>query len=89
MDPIQEILQESKTIAVVGLSSNPARPSHDVAEYLQRAGYKIIPVNPNEVQVLGEKAYPDLLSVPGPVDIVDIFRNPRAVPEVVRQAIAK
>jgi uncharacterized protein len=88
VDPIQEILQQSKTIAVVGLSSNPARPSHDVAEYLQRAGYKIIPVNPNENQVLGEKAYPDLLSVPEPIDIVDIFRNPRAVPEVIRQAIA-
>ncbi len=89
MDPIQEILEQTKTIAVVGLSSNPARPSYGVAEYLQRAGYKIIPVNPNEKEVLGEKAYPDLLSVPGPVDVVDIFRNPEAVPAIVQQAIQK
>ena len=73
MDPIQEILESSKTIAVVGLSGNPARPSHGVAEYLQRHGYKIIPVNPNENQVLDMKAYPDLL----------------AVPEIVQQAIQK
>ncbi len=89
MDPIQEILQKSKTIAVVGLSSKPERPSHQVAMYLQRNGYKIIPVNPNERQVLGEKAYPDLTSVPGAIDIVDIFRNPAAVPDVVNQAIQK
>lgn len=87
MDPIKEILEQSKTIAVVGLSSNPERPSLGVAQYLQRAGYRIIPVNPNETQVLGEKAYPDLLAVPVPIDVVDIFRNPSAVPEVVEQAI--
>jgi predicted CoA-binding protein len=89
MDPISKILQDAETIAVVGLSSNPARPSYDVAQYLQRSGYRIIPVNPNESAVLGEKAYPDLLSVPGRVDIVDIFRRPEYVPDVVQQAIAK
>lgn len=89
MDPISKILQDAQTIAVVGLSSNPARPSYDVAQYLQRSGYRIIPVNPNESQVLGEKAYPDLLSVPGRVDIVDIFRRPEYVPGIVQQAIAK
>ncbi len=89
MDPIKEILEQAKTIAVVGLSNNPARPSLGVAQYLQRQGYKIIPVNPNEKEVVGEKAYPDLLSVPNPVDVVDIFRNPDAVPEIVRQAIQK
>lgn len=89
MDPISKILGEAETIAVVGLSSNPARPSHDVAEYLQRNGYRIIPVNPNEQEVLGERAYPDLASVPGPIDIVDIFRRPEYVPDIVTQAIAK
>lgn len=87
MDPIQEILEQSKTIAVVGLSDNPSKASYEIAEYLQNQGYKIIPINPNISEVLGEKAYPDLLSVPEPVDIVDIFRNPDAVPEIVRQAI--
>ncbi len=87
MDPIQEILEQSKTIAVVGLSNNPERPALGVARYLQNHGYRIIPVNPKEKEVLGEKAYPDLLSVPESVDIVDIFRNPEAVPPVVDQAI--
>ncbi len=89
MDPIREILEQSKTIAVVGLSSKPTRPSYQVAEYLQRQGYRIIPVNPNESEVLGEKAYPDLLSVPEAIDIVDVFRNPDAVPQVVGQAVQK
>ncbi len=89
MDPISKILNEAQTIAVVGLSSNPARPSYGVAQYLQRSGYRIIPVNPNERQVLGEDAYPDLLSVPYAIDIVDIFRRPEYVPEIVQQAIAK
>lgn len=89
MDPISKILSEAETIAVVGLSSNPARPSHDVAAYLQRNGYRIIPINPNETEVLGEHAYPDLASVPGKIDIVDIFRRPEFVPEIVNQAIAK
>jgi predicted CoA-binding protein len=89
MDPILEILTSNKIIAMVGLSSSPDRPSNEVGQYLQQAGYTIIPVNPNETEVLGAKAYPDLLSVPGPVDIVDIFRNPEAVPAVVEQAIQK
>ncbi len=89
MDPIARILNTSKTIAVVGASNNPARPSYEVAQYLQSKGYKIIPVNPAITQFLGEKAYPDLLSVPEPVDVVDVFRNPDAVPEIVEQAIAK
>ena len=74
---------------MVGLSSNPDRPSNEVAMYLLRAGYTIIPVNPNETEVLGHKSYPDLLSVPEPIDVVDIFRNPEAVPAIVEQAIQK
>lgn len=89
MDPIAQVLNDSKTIAVVGLSSNPQKPSYEVAQYLQERGYKIIPVNPNLTEALGEKAYPDVLSIPEPVDVVDIFRPPEAVPEIVEQAIAK
>lgn len=89
MDPIEQVLKESKTIAVVGASENPERPSYEVAEYLQSEGFKIIPVNPTLKELFGEKAYPDLASIPEPVDVVDIFRNPDAVPEIVEQAIAK
>jgi predicted CoA-binding protein len=89
MDPIAKVLSESKTIAIVGLSSNPSKPSYDVANYLQGQGFKIIPVNPALTEALGEKAYPDVLSIPGSVDVVDIFRNPDAVPAIVEQAIAK
>src|SRR2546422_9550063 len=74
-DPIAEILKNTKTIAVVGLSSNAMRPSHGVAEYLQAAGYRIVPVNPNETNVLGEKSYPRLEDVPLKIDLVDIFRR--------------
>jgi len=84
---MEKIFKDSKTIAVVGLSSNPARPSHSVARYLQSQGYKIIPVNPKEKEVLGEKAYPDLLSIPEKVDMVDIFRRSEDVPPIVDQAI--
>jgi predicted CoA-binding protein len=84
---IPELLQTARTIAVVGLSSRRTRPSHGVSEYLQSAGYHIVPVNPHETQVLGEKAYPDLDSIPTRVDIVDIFRRPEYVPEVVDAAI--
>lgn len=87
-DPITKLLRESKTIAVVGLSSNPGRPSHGVAEYLQSVGYKIIPVNPNEIEVLGQKAYARLEDVPVPVDIVDVFRRPDQVLPVADSAIA-
>lgn len=89
MDSIEKILSEAETIAVVGLSNNVTRPAYDIAQYMQSCGYRIIPVNPLIDQVLGEKAYPDLLSVPGRVDIVNIFRRPEFVPEIVRQAIAR
>ena len=83
------ILKSSKTIAVVGLSSNPARASFGVSRFLQRQGFRIIPVNPQETEVLGERAYPSLKDVPDPVDIVNIFRRPARVPEVVDEAIQK
>ena len=83
----ERILKESHTIAVVGLSSDPERPSFEVAQYLQARGYRIIPVNPNVSEILGERAYPDLLSIPGKVDAVNIFRRTEAVPSVVEQAI--
>jgi uncharacterized protein len=86
-DQITEILQKAKTIAVVGLSDNPLRPSHGVAAYLHSQGYRIIPVNPEIKSSLGEQAYPSLLDVPEKIDIVDIFRRPEFVEEVVDQAI--
>src|SRR5215469_3673928 len=86
-DSIAEILKKCKTIAVVGLSSNPMRPSHEVSEYMQRAGYRIIPVNPKETEVLGEKSYRRLEDVPENVDIVNVFRRPEEVPPVVESAI--
>jgi predicted CoA-binding protein len=87
MDVEFEILRSCKTLAVVGLSSDPHRASHGVSRFLQRAGYRIIPVNPNETEVLGEKAWPSLLDVPEPVDCAVIFRRPEHVPEIVEQAI--
>jgi uncharacterized protein len=89
MKPHWMILQSARTIAVVGLSGKRYRPSYGVAEYLQRSGYRIIPVNPEETEVLGEKSYPDLDSVPGQVDVVDIFRRSEFVPEIVEAAIRK
>lgn len=87
MANIPEILKNSRTIAVVGLSSRRMRPSYGVSEYMQRAGYKIIPVNPQETEVLGEKSYPTLEDVPEPIDIVDVFRRSEYVPEIVDAAI--
>jgi hypothetical protein len=84
---IEELLRTSRTIAVVGLSSRRSRPSYGVSEYMQSVGYRIIPVNPRESEVLGEKAYPDLDSLPVPVDIVDVFRRPEYVSEIVEAAI--
>jgi uncharacterized protein len=85
---IRKILGETKTIAMVGLSSNPQRPSYFVASYLKHEGYRIIPVNPTADTILGERSYADLLSIEEPVDMVDIFRRPAECTEVVRQAIA-
>ena len=86
-DPIFDILNQYKTIAVVGLSSKPARPSYGVTEYMQSAGYQIIPVNPNENDVLGEPSYASLAEVPQKIEIVNIFRRPEEVPPVVDAAI--
>jgi predicted CoA-binding protein len=86
-DPIFDILTKYKTIAVVGLSSNPARPSYGVTEYLQSSGYQIIPVNPNETDVLGEPSYACLEDVPQKIEIVDIFRRAAEVPPAVDAAI--
>jgi predicted CoA-binding protein len=89
MNRISEILRSARTIAVIGLSGKRFRPSYGVAEYLKRSGYRVIPVNPQETTVLGETAYPDLESIPEPVDIVDIFRRSEFVPEIVEAAIRK
>ncbi len=87
-DDLRELLVHSKRIAVVGLSDQPSRPSYGVAQYLQRHGYTIVPVNPFVQTVLGEQAYPNLHSIPGPIDIVDIFRRSDQVGPVVDEAIA-
>jgi predicted CoA-binding protein len=89
MNQISEILHSARTIAVVGLSGKRFRPSYGVTEYMQRSGYRIIPVNPHETEILGERCYPDLDSVPETVDIVDIFRRPEFVPDIVEAAIRK
>ena len=86
-DPIKELLKNCKTIAVVGLSSNPMRPSFGVTEYMQGSGYRIIPVNPNETEVLGEKSYARLEDVPEKIDVVNVFRRSEEVPPVVASAI--
>ena len=90
-DPIYELLARAKTIAVVGLSASPMRASHGVSAYMQAAGYKIIPVNPEIAEALGETAYPSLLEMPPEVaekvDFVDVFRRPEYVDEIVEQAI--
>jgi predicted CoA-binding protein len=87
-DIAERILTSARTIAVVGLSADPRRPSHGVARYLQRAGYHIIPVNPNVDEVLGERAYPSLRQIPQPVDVVDVFRRSEFVGPIVDDAIA-
>jgi len=86
-DPVTELLRRARTIAVVGLSNDPLRPSHGVSAYMQSQGYRIIPVNPHIESCLGEKAYASLLDVPEKIDIVNIFRRPEFVEEVVDQAI--
>lgn len=84
---MKEILLSAKTVAAVGLSSNPAKESFGIVQYLKDQGYKIIPVNPTAAEIMGEKAYPDLSSVPEPVDVVQVFRKPEDVPPVVDEAI--
>ena len=83
------IIERYKKIAMVGLSANPFRPSHFAAIYLLAHGYDVTPVNPRETEVLGRRSYPSLIEVPGPIEIVDIFRENAAVPEIVEQAIAR
>jgi uncharacterized protein len=87
-NPVSQILQTSRVIAVVGLSNRQHRPSYGVARYLQSVGYRVIPVNPSETEVLGEKCYARLEDIPEHVDIVDIFRRSEFVPEIVESAIA-
>ncbi len=87
-ETIQRILEECQTIAVVGLSSDPSRPSNSVSDYMRRKGYKVIPVNPNETEVFGEKSYPDLAAVPEKIDLVDVFRRSNEAGKAVDEAIA-
>jgi uncharacterized protein len=86
---LRSILGQARTIAVVGLSSDPERPSHRVARYLKGKGYRIIPVNPNETEVLGERAHPSLRDIPKDVhvDVVDVFRRPEATPDIAAAAV--
>jgi uncharacterized protein len=86
---IKEIVTKYHTIAVVGLSPDQGKPSFEVAAYLQRAGFRIIPVNPACQEILGERCYPTLADIPDPVEIVDVFRRAEFLPEIVEQAIAK
>jgi predicted CoA-binding protein len=84
---IQRVINTAKTIAIVGLSNNELRASYFVGYYLKRHGYKVIPVNPRETEILGETCYPSLLDVPEPVDIVNVFRAPDALPDIARDAV--
>lgn len=88
---LRSILGDARTIAVVGLSSNPDRPSYEVAEFLQDKGYRIVPINPNETEVLGERAYASVSEVPEEIaiDVVDVFRRAEQAPEVAEQAVAR
>ena len=81
-------LRSARTVAIVGLSPDPLRPSNFIGFYLQRHGYRIVPVNPREKEILGETSYPSLRAIPFPVDVVDVFRRPEAVPEIARDAVA-
>jgi len=87
MTAVEDILKNSRTVAIVGLSSNRERPSYIVGKYLNEHGYTIIPVNPNEKKVLGRKSYPDLSSIPRKIDVVDIFRKSEDVPPIIQEAI--
>src|SRR5262247_4110344 len=85
---IQRVLHSARTIAIVGLSKNDLRASYFVGYYLKRHGYRVIPVNPRETEILGEQCYPSLLDLPVPVDVVDVFRAPDALPAIAREAVA-
>jgi uncharacterized protein len=85
---LRALLGDVRTVAVVGLSSKPNRPSYEVARYLQEHGYRIVPVNPNETQVLGERAYASLADVPESIDVVDVFRRAEETPAIAREAVA-
>ena len=85
---IQRVLHNAKTIAIVGLSNNPLRASYFVGYYMQRHGYRVIPVNPRESEILGETSYPSLRDVPSPVDVVNVFRAPSALPAIAEEAVA-
>ncbi|MFT3879534.1 MAG: CoA-binding protein [Gemmatales bacterium] len=85
---LKRLLQNTHTIAVVGLSEKPDRPSHHVAAYLQSVGYRVIPVNPSVLSILGQRCYPTLRDIPEPVDMVDVFRRSDAVPPIAQEAIA-
>lgn len=87
-DKLKHILSTMKTIAVVGLSTDPSKDSYRVADYLKQHGYRIIPVNPGADEILGEKSFPDLKSIAEPIDMVDVFRHPEHVPEIAREAVA-
>ena len=84
---VKKLLTDARTIAVVGASSNPGRPSHGIMRRLKSAGYRVIPVNPNESEVLGERAYASLVDVPGPIDIVDVFRRAEYTPAIADDAV--
>jgi len=84
---IQRVLHTSKTIAIVGLSGNQLRASNFVGYYLRRHGYRVIPVNPRETEILGQRCYPSLLDIPEHVDVVDVFRAPSALPQIAREAV--
>jgi predicted CoA-binding protein len=86
-EEIAAILKNYRVVAVVGLSANPARPSYQVARYLQEHGYRIVPVNPGQTEILGEKCYPSLKDIPFPVEVVDIFRQPEAIEAIVSEAL--
>jgi predicted CoA-binding protein len=86
-EQLRHILTTARTIAVVGASSDPEKDSHGIMQRLQRVGYRVIPVNPNEVEVLGERAYPSLAAVPEPVDIVDVFRRSEDTPPIADEAV--
>ncbi len=85
---ILRALSGARTVAIVGLSKDPLRPSNFIGFYLKRHGYRVVPVNPREQEILGEKSYPSLTDIPFPVDIVDVFRRPDAVPDIAREAVA-